>query len=41
MRRILRGVAGLVVALGLVGAGMPFYYFTYSPDRTIHPAAWD
>jgi lysozyme len=35
--RILRGVVGLVVVLGLVGAGMAFYYFNYSPDRTIHP----
>ena len=37
MRRIVRGVVGLVVVLGLVGAGVAFYYFTYSPDRTIHP----
>ena len=36
MRRILRGVVGLVV-LGLVGAGVALYYFNYSPDRTIHP----
>jgi hypothetical protein len=36
MRRILRGVVGLVVMLGLVGAGVAFYYFNYSPDRTIH-----
>jgi lysozyme len=37
MRRILRGVVGLVVVLCLVGAGVAFYYFNYSPDRTIHP----
>ena len=36
MRRVMRGVAGLVVVLGLVGAGLAFYYFNYSPDRTIH-----
>ena len=32
MRRVMRGV----VVLGLVGAGLAFYYFNYSPDRTIH-----
>ena len=37
MRRKLRGVVGLVVGLGIVGAGLAFYYFNYSPDRTIHP----
>ena len=37
MRRMVRGVVGLVVVLGLVGAGLAFYYFNYSPDRTIHP----
>ena len=37
MRRIVRGVVGLVVVLGIVSAGVAFYYFTYSPDRTIHP----
>src|SRR5262245_52462151 len=36
-RAMRRGVVGLVVVLGLVGAGMAFYYFNYSPDRTIHP----
>jgi lysozyme len=36
MRRILRGVVGLVVVLGLVGAAVAIYYFNYSPDRTIH-----
>ena len=36
MRRVMRGVVGLVVVLGLVGAGLAFYYFNYSPDRTIH-----
>src|SRR5262245_35744114 len=36
MRRIVRGVVGLVVVLGLMGAGLALYYFTYSPDRTIY-----
>jgi hypothetical protein len=26
-----------VVVLGFVSAGLAFYYFNYSPDRTIHP----
>ena len=36
MRRKLRGVVGLVVGLGIVGAGVVFYYINHSPDRTIH-----
>jgi lysozyme len=28
---------GLVVVLGLLGAGVAICYFDYSPDRTIHP----
>src|SRR5262245_23448046 len=36
MRRMLLGVVGLVVVLGLVGAGVVFYYVNYSPYRTIY-----